>query len=49
MEVHEVVEYPDSGKPGVMAGSLGGRPATEETIRHFTRIKDGVDYWDGEA
>jgi len=49
MEVPEVVEYPDSGKLGVMAGSLGGRPASEETIRHFTRLKDGVDYWDGEA
>ena len=49
MEVPEVVEYPDSGKLGMMAGSLGGRPASEETIRHFARLKDGVDYWDGEA
>jgi len=49
MEIPEVVEYPDSGKLGVMAGSLSGRPASEETIRHFTRLKDGVDYWDGEA
>ena len=49
MEIPELVEYPDSGKLGVMAGSPGGRPASEETIRHFTRLKDGVDYWDGEA
>jgi len=49
MEIPELVEYPDSGKLGVMAGSLGGRPASEETIRHFTRLRDGVDYWDGET
>ncbi len=48
MEVPEVVEYPDSGKIGVIAGSLGGRPASEETLRHFTRVKDRVDYWEGE-
>ncbi len=49
MEIPELVEYPDSGKLGVLAGSLGGRPTSEETIRHFTRLKDGVDYWDGET
>ena len=48
MEVPEVVEYPDSGKLGVMAGSLGGRPATEDSVRRFTRLRDGVDYWEGE-
>jgi uncharacterized cupin superfamily protein len=49
MEIPEVVEYPDSGKLGMIAGSHGGRPATEESIRHFTRVKDGVDYWEGES
>ena len=49
MELPEVVEYPDSGKLGVSAGTHGGRPASEETIRHFTRLTDGVDYWEGEA
>jgi uncharacterized cupin superfamily protein len=49
MILPEVVEYPDSGKLGVIAGAHGGRPATEESIRHFTRTKDGVDYWEGEA
>lgn len=48
MELPEVVEYPDSGKLGVSAGTLGGRPASPDSIRHFTRLKDGVDYWDGE-
>jgi uncharacterized cupin superfamily protein len=48
MELPEVVEYPDSGKLGITAGTFGGRPATAESIRHFTRVADGVDYWDGE-
>ena len=49
MELPEVVEYPDSGKFGVTAGSPGGRPASEDSIRHFTRLRDGVDYWEGES
>ena len=48
MELPEVVEYPDSGKIGVIAGTSGGRPAEEDSIRHFTRLRDGVDYWEGE-
>ena len=48
MELPEVVEYPDSGKLGVVAGTHGGRPPSEGSIRHFTRLKDGVDYWEGE-
>jgi len=48
MDLPEVVEYPDSGKLGVTAGSPGGRPASEDSIRHFTRLRDGVDYWEGE-
>jgi uncharacterized cupin superfamily protein len=48
METPEVVEYPDSGKLGVMTGSPPGRPPSEGSIRHFARVKDGVDYWDGE-
>lgn len=48
MELPEVVEYPDSEKIGIIAGTLGRRPTTEETLRHFTRVADGVDYWDGE-
>jgi len=48
MQVPEVVEYPDAGKIGVIAGTSGGRPPAEDSIRHFTHVKDGVDYWDGE-
>ena len=48
MELPEVIEYPDTGKLGVAAGTHGGRPPSPETIRHFTRVQDGVDYWDGE-
>lgn len=48
MEQPEVVEYPDSGKLGVIAGAHGGRPASADSIRHFTLVKDGVDYWKGE-
>ena len=46
----EVVEYPDSGKLAVTAGTgtRGGRPPAPDDIRHITRLKDGVDYWDGE-
>jgi len=48
MELPEVVEYPDSGKLAVTAGTHGGRPPSLDSIRHITRVKDGVDYWDGE-
>ena len=50
MRMPEVVEYPDSGKYGLMAGTPGGgRQPGPDTIRHIVRVKDGVDYWDGEA
>jgi uncharacterized cupin superfamily protein len=49
MELPEVVEYPDSGKLGVSAGSQGGRTPAPGAIRHFTRLADGVDYWEGES
>lgn len=49
MELPEVVEYPDSGKLGVIAGwHGGGRPASQGSILHFTRVQDAVDYWEGE-
>jgi len=44
----EAVEYPDSQKIGVTAGPGGGRPPGPDSLRHFTRLKDAVDYWDGE-
>jgi uncharacterized cupin superfamily protein len=48
MRLPEVIEYPDTGKLGMIAGTSGGRPAAADSIRHFARVKDGVDYWDGE-
>src|SRR5437867_3392777 len=48
MEIPEVVEYPDSAKLGVIAGTPSGRPAAPDSIRHFARVEDGVDYWIGE-
>ena len=49
MLLPELVEYPDSGKLGVIAGTSGARPPAPDSVRHFTRLKDGVDYWEGEA
>lgn len=49
METPEVAEYPDSGKLGVFAGSPPGRRASKASIRHFTRVGDRVDYWEGET
>lgn len=49
METPEVVEYLESGKLGVFAGEPPGRPAPKDAIRHFTRIVDGVNYWEGES
>ena len=48
-ESPEVVEYPDSGKLGVFAGTPVGRTLAPDSIRHIARVADGVDYWDGEA
>lgn len=49
MQSPDVVEYPDSGKIGVMADwEAGGRPASPDAIHHFARVRDGVDYWEGE-
>jgi uncharacterized cupin superfamily protein len=48
MLVPEVVEYPDSHKVGVIAGGAGARPPEPDSLRHFTRLRDAVDYWDGE-
>src|SRR5262245_57638808 len=49
MELPEVVEYPDSGKLGLTAGTSGGRPPAADSLRHFFRTSDGVDYYEGES
>ena len=48
MDLPEIVEYPDSGKVGAIAGSHRSRPTMPDSLHHFTRLKDAVDYWDGE-
>ena len=48
MLVPEAVEYPDSGKIGVVAGTSGGRAPGPDSLRHFTFAKDAVDSWEGE-
>jgi uncharacterized cupin superfamily protein len=48
MVLPEVVEYPDSGKIIASAGTHGARPPAPDTLRHITRAKDTVDYWEGE-
>lgn len=48
VEDPEVVEYPDSGKYGVIAGRPPGRPPWEARFWAFAFAKDRVDYWDGE-
>ena len=48
MLVPEAVEYPDSGKIGVIAGTAGARAPGPDSLRHFTFAKDAVDYWEGE-
>jgi uncharacterized cupin superfamily protein len=44
----DVVEYPDSEKVGVFAGSPPGS-AEERAVHGYFRTGDAVDYWDGEA
>jgi len=44
----EAVEYPDSGKVGVVAGRPVGRPLQEAQLAHFGLKRDAVDYWAGE-
>lgn len=43
----EAVEYPDSGKVGVMSRQTRS-DGTLRVLRHITREGDAVDYWDGE-
>ena len=43
----EVVEYPDSGKFGVLA-EYPGESGAPERFRYVGRPDGGVDYWEGE-
>jgi uncharacterized cupin superfamily protein len=48
MKDPEVVEYPDSGKFGVLAIGEGNSFATAR-LRYIGRADSGLDYWDGES
>jgi uncharacterized cupin superfamily protein len=47
MQEPEVIEYPDSEKVGVFAGSPPGS-RDERHVHGYYRTEDAVDYWDGE-
>ena len=44
----EVLEYPDSGKWGMMAGSGPGGDARKRTVTAYVRQEAAVDYFDRE-
>jgi uncharacterized cupin superfamily protein len=48
MEAPEVLEYPDSGKIGAIAGSAPGGDARERAVTAFFPADAAVDYWHGE-
>ena len=44
----EVVEYPDSGKIGAIAGTAPGGDSTGREVRGFYKTDSAVDYYEGE-
>jgi uncharacterized cupin superfamily protein len=48
MQDPEVVEYPDSGKYGVVAGRPRGGTRADAAFGVIAFKKDEVDYWEGE-
>ncbi len=44
----EVVEYPDSGKFGILSTSVPGPDGKPREFRFVGRAEQGVDYWEGE-
>jgi len=48
MEQPDLMEYPDSGKFGVMAGSAPGGAADKRTFSFFGKADAGVNYWEDE-
>ena len=48
MREPDVLEYPDSGKIGVLAGAAPGGDKTKRRIAVSLRATSEVDYWDGE-
>ncbi|KHT57723.1 hypothetical protein RJ44_14950 [Alteromonas macleodii] len=48
MEQPDLMEYPDSGKFGVMAGSAPGGAKNQRTFSFFGKTDAEVSYWEGE-
>lgn len=48
MREPDIMEYPDSGKWGAVAGSAPGGNAGDRTFFSFIRADAKVEYWDGE-
>ncbi|WP_109806774.1 cupin domain-containing protein [Sphingosinithalassobacter portus] len=48
MNAPDVLDYPDSGKFAVMAGTAPGGDKTGRTVDHVGRYADAVGYWDDE-
>jgi uncharacterized cupin superfamily protein len=44
----EFVEYPNSGKFGLLATDLPGADGTPRTVRFIGRLEASGDYWEGE-
>jgi uncharacterized cupin superfamily protein len=44
----EVVEYPDAGKVGAIAGVAPGGDVSQRTVFRFYKTDANVDYWEGE-
>ena len=44
----EVLQYPDSGKLGAIAGSAPGGAKGERTLYWFGKTGEGCGYWEGE-
>lgn len=44
----DVIEYPETGKVGVVAGKAPGEPDNEDQLIHFSLKENGVEYWYGE-
>lgn len=49
MREPDVMEYPDSGKWGALAGSAPGGAETQRTFAAFVPADAAVGYWEGEA
>ncbi|MGQ7247094.1 cupin domain-containing protein [Halomonas sp. V046] len=48
MNVPDVMEYPDSGKFGVVAGSAPGGDKGDRTFEFYGATDSALDYWHGE-